>query len=121
MVLDLPEAGLVGWISGLVGSARERAPPYDLAFVRDRREIEIDGARVRLTRLEANVLALLIDRAPAVVSREDLIDAVWRREFVGSNVVDAVVRTLRRKLGPESQRIETVPKAGYRYVTAASP
>lgn len=118
LVLDLPGAGLVGWISSLVGRAPELPPPSDLAFARDRREIEIDGARVRLTRLEANVLALLIDRAPAVVSREDLIDAVWRREFVGSNVVDAVVRTLRRKLGSESQRIETVPKAGYRYVTA---
>lgn len=118
MVLDLPGAGLVGWVSALVGGTPERASPSDLAFARDRREVQIDGACVRLTRLEANVLALLIDRAPAVVSREDLIDAVWRREFVGSNVVDAVVRTLRRKLGPESQRIETVPKAGYRYVTA---
>jgi Transcriptional regulatory protein, C terminal len=119
MVLDLPGAGLVGWIAALVGgSTPERAAPAGLAFAHDRREVEIDGACVRLTRLEANVLAILIDRAPAVVSRENLIDAVWRREFVGSNVVDAVVRTLRRKLGRESQRIETVPKAGYRYVNA---
>ena len=57
-----------------------------------------------------------IDRAPAVVGREALIDAVWQRTFVGSNVVDAVVRTLRQKLGPESGRIQTVPKTGYRFV-----
>ena len=63
-------------------------------------------------------------RAPAVVRREDLIERIWRRAYVGSNVVDTVVRTLRKKLGPRRDYIQTVPKAGYRYVwsgTSAEP
>jgi DNA-binding winged helix-turn-helix (wHTH) protein len=70
--------------------------------------------------LEAQVLAELIDRAPAVARREDLIERIWRRAYVGSNVVDTVVRTLRKKLGSGSDCIQTVPKAGYRYVRSAA-
>jgi hypothetical protein len=114
MIMDLPGAGLVGWISALVGVVP--VAPLPFAFARDRREVTVGGVATRLTKREADVLVMLIDRAPAVVTREALIDEVWRRTFVGSNVVDAVVRTLRRKLGPESGRIETVPKAGYRFV-----
>jgi len=113
MALDLPGAGLIGWISTLVGVSLQIAVD-PLRFVRDRRELLIAGRPVALTHLEAGVLAALNDRAPEIVSREQLIDGVWRRAFVGSNVVDAVIRTLRRKLGPESTRIIAVPKAGYR-------
>jgi DNA-binding response OmpR family regulator len=96
----------------------------DLDFARDRREIVVEGRAVELTPLEAQVLGELIDGAPAVVRREDLIERIWRRAYVGSNVVDTVVRTLRRKLGPKRDRIQTVPKAGYRYLgsgTSAEP
>jgi DNA-binding winged helix-turn-helix (wHTH) protein len=50
------------------------------------------------------------------VRREELIERIWRRAHVGSNVVDTVVRTLRKKLGPKRDCIQTVAKAGYRYV-----
>ena len=75
----------------------------------------IDRQVVELTPLEAQVLAELIDRAPAVVRREELIERVWRRAFVGSNVVDTVIRTLRRKLGSKRDCVQTVAKSGYRY------
>jgi Transcriptional regulatory protein, C terminal len=116
MVMDLPGAGLIGWVSALVGVAPPSPAIGVLTFARDRREVVVNGAPVRLTRLEAEVLAELMDRAPAVVTREDLIATVWRRAFVGSNVVDAVVRTLRQKLGTESRRVTTIPKAGYRFI-----
>ena len=116
MVLELPTSGLIGWVSTLVG-----APPVaatdelSFTFVRDRREITV-GREVRpLTRLEADVLAMLLDHAPAVVAREDLISAIWQRSFVGSNVVETIVSSLRKKLRPCGNRIVTVPKAGYRF------
>jgi DNA-binding winged helix-turn-helix (wHTH) protein len=76
----------------------------------------VQGHPIELTPLEAQVLGELIDRAPAVVRREDMIDRIWRRAHVGSNVVDTVVGTLRKKLGPRRDCIQTIPKAGYRYV-----
>ncbi len=120
MVLELPGNDMVEWVSALVdaGPAR-RSANGELAFARDRREVLLEGRLVELTPLEAQVLARLIDRAPAVVGREEFIEHIWQRTYVGSNVVDTVVRTLRRKLGPQRGRIQTVPKAGYRYVGSA--
>jgi hypothetical protein len=116
MVLDVPGADIVEWICALVDAGPSSMPSTDdLEFARDRREIVIDRQVVELTPLEAQVLAELIDRAPAVVRREELIERVWRRAFVGSNVVDTVIRTLRRKLASKRDRVQTVAKSGYRY------
>jgi DNA-binding response OmpR family regulator len=117
MIFDVPGGDIVEWICASVGtSSNSMSSVDDLHFTRDRREMVIDQQVVELTPLEAQVLAELIDRAPAVVRREELIERVWRRAIVGSNVVDAVVRTLRRKLAAKRDCLQTVAKSGYRYV-----
>jgi Transcriptional regulatory protein, C terminal len=117
MVLEVPGGDMIEWVSALVDAGTHgMAHDNHLDFARDRREIAVGGRAIELTPLEAQVLAELIDRAPAVVRREDLIERIWRRAYVGSNVVDTVVRTLRKKLGPRRDCVQTVPKAGYRYV-----
>ena len=100
MVLEVPGGDMIEWVSALVDAGTHgMAHGDELDFARDRREIVVGGRAIELTPLEAQVLAELIDRAPAVVRREDLIERIWRRAYVGSNVVDTVVRTLRKKLG----------------------
>jgi hypothetical protein len=122
MALEVPGGDMIEWVSALVDAGpRGLAPPDSLDFARDRREIVLEGRAIELTPLEAQVLGELIDRAPAVVRREDLIERIWRRAHVGSNVVDTVVRTLRKKLGPRRACIQTVSKAGYRYVDSGTP
>ena len=55
------------------------------------------------------------------VSRYDLMEAVWGyRNDTASNVVDVVVRSLRRKLGIEASAVETVRGTGYRFRTQSS-
>lgn len=120
MVLELPSTGLIAWVSALVGVDAAPAVAPDFDFARDRREVVVDGKLARLTRLEAEVLEMLIAHSPAVVGREEMIAAIWRRAYVGSNVVDTVIRSLRKKLGSEGQRIGTVPKSGYRLIAARS-
>jgi len=117
MVLEVPGGDIFEWVSALVDAGQRGMAHGDgLDFARDRREIVLEGRTIELTPLEARVLGDLIDRAPAVVRREDLIERIWRRAYVGSNVVDTVVRTLRKKLGPKRECIQTIAKAGYRYV-----
>jgi DNA-binding response OmpR family regulator len=53
-------------------------------------------------------------RQPKVVERSDLLRDVWGYTHVGSNVVDTVVRSIRRKLGEQASMIETVRGRGYR-------
>ena len=121
MVLEVPGGDMIEWVSALVDAGPRGMTLGDtLDFARDRREIVVEGRAIELTPLEAQVLGELIDRAPAVVRREDLIERIWRRAYVGSNVVDTVVRTLRKKLGPRRDCIQTVAKAGYRYVRSGS-
>jgi len=122
MVLDVPGGDMIEWVSALVDAGtRGMADGDALDFARDRREIVVDGHAVELTNLEALVLAELMDRAPAVVRRDDLIARIWRRTYVGSNVVETVVRSLRKKMGSKRECIRTVPKAGYRYIASAEP
>jgi DNA-binding response OmpR family regulator len=67
------------------------------------------------TRLEYGVLQHLSSHPDRVVGRDELLRDVWGQQFGGSNVVDAVVKSLRRKLGAHGGAIATVTGHGYRF------
>jgi DNA-binding response OmpR family regulator len=77
-----------------------------------RKRVRRDGVLLSLGAKEFAVLELLMVRAGQVVSRTDLIEHCWDAQADPvSNVVDAVIAQLRRKLGPPV--ISTVRGAGY--------
>ncbi|WP_410673544.1 response regulator transcription factor [Amycolatopsis sp. cmx-4-68] len=77
-----------------------------------RKRVRRDGVLLSLGAKEFAVLELLVARAGQVVSRTDLIEHCWDEQADPmSNVVDAVVAQLRRKLG--APVISTVRGAGY--------
>ena len=68
-----------------------------------------------LTPLEFGLFRHLREREGRTVARHELLREVWGTPFTGgSNVVDAVVRSLRLKLGPAALVVETVRGSGYR-------
>jgi DNA-binding response OmpR family regulator len=68
-----------------------------------------------LTKLEFGVMEYLQLHAGKAVPRVDLLENVWEQRFDGgSNVVDVVIRSLRKKLGDDASMIETVQGVGYR-------
>jgi two-component system OmpR family response regulator len=79
----------------------------------------------RLTPAEAGLLVALARRPGAVLSRDQLLDAVTRRpDDVVDRVVDVHVANLRRKLGDDPADpwlIETIPQTGYRLIAARDP
>lgn len=79
----------------------------------------------RLTPGETRLLAALARHAGAVLTREQLLEAVARRpDEVYDRVVDVHVANLRRKLGDDAAGpwlIETVPQTGYRLVASRDP
>ncbi len=81
-----------------------------------------DDRRGRLTPGEIGLLLALARRPGAVLTREQLLDAVTRRpDDVYDRVVDVHVANLRRKLGDDAADpwlIETIPQVGYRLVAA---
>ena len=71
-----------------------------------------DGEQVELTPREFAVLEHLARRAPDVVAKQALVDAVWGYDFDGDpNIVEVYVGYLRRKLGRDAVR--TVRNVGY--------
>ena len=122
ILLDMGPGSVDAWLADLVGAeitaeASRAAQVLDV----DGRELVLASGRVNLTSLEFGVMQYLQDHPGKAVSRYDLMEAVWGyRNETASNVVDVVVRSLRRKLGVESSVIETVRGTGYRYRMPAS-
>jgi hypothetical protein len=116
VVLDFGPGSVDGWLARLVGT--ELGADEGTASDEVARELSVRGERVALTPLEYGLFDHLRQREGNAVSRKELLQEVWGTEFTGgSNVVDAVVRSLRRKLGPAASAIETVRGSGYRLAT----
>jgi hypothetical protein len=113
VVLDFGSGSVDGWLARLVAAELGIAEEPELDSVA--REVFVQGERVSLTPLEFGLLDHLREREGRAVARRELLAEVWGTTFVGgSNVVDAVVRSLRRKLGPAAPAVETVRGCGYR-------
>lgn len=113
-VLDFGPASVDGWLTWL--AATELGITEEGLFDAEQRELVLDEERVTLTKLESDVMAYFCEREGKAVSRADLLRDVWGYDFAGgSNVVDVVVRSLRKKLGTRATVIASVHGVGYRY------
>ena len=78
-------------------------------------QMRVRGKEIPLTATEFRLLRLLMERAGRVQTRGQLLSDVWGyAEDIDSRTVDTHIRRLRRKLGSEADRIDTVIGVGYR-------
>jgi two-component system, OmpR family, alkaline phosphatase synthesis response regulator PhoP len=88
------------------------------------RQVRAGRSIVHLSGIEQSLLYLLASRGGRVVSREDILDAIWGTDFIAeSNIVDRHVRSLRIKLQNDYRHprfIATVPGRGYRFIPTFS-
>ena len=74
--------------------------------------VKVDEEIIELTLKEFNILKLLIERYPKVITREILLDEVWGYDYYGdSRIVDAHIKNLRKKI--QLPYIKTVKGVGY--------
>jgi two-component system phosphate regulon response regulator PhoB len=79
--------------------------------------VEVDGAAVKLTRREFELLRYLVTNRNRVLSRDRLLERVWGYDrLIETRSVDVHVGRLRAKLGVAGRQIETVVGLGYRFV-----
>lgn len=113
-MLDFGPSSVDGWLSRLAASELGITPSPG-TWIADH-ELHLGEQVVPLSRLEAELLAYLMSRPGRAVSRVELLNSVWGNSSgVGSNVVDALVRTLRKKVQGTPCQVETVRGVGYRY------
>jgi two-component system OmpR family response regulator len=88
---------------------------HDLVLNEDTHEVYRDSERVVLTRTEFALLSLFMRNPRRVLSKHQIIDAVWADDpSVDPNVVETYVSYLRKKLGTDRpQLIQTIRLVGY--------
>jgi two-component system response regulator RegX3 len=92
----------------------------DVRLDPDRHEVFIRGAPVGLPLKEFELLALLLEHAGRVLTRDTLIDRIWGHDYVGdTKTLDVHVKRLRAKVEPDPSnptRIVTIRGLGFKYV-----
>ncbi len=115
-MLDFGPGSVDGWICNLL--AAELGITEDRLIDTSARELIAGDQRIPLTPLEFSLVSMLEGRSGEPVSRSELLREVWGHGYEGgSNVVDALVRGLRKKCGDSASIIETVRGVGYRLRT----
>lgn len=97
----------------------------DVALDHERHEVVIRGEEVRLPLKEFELLALLLENAGRVLTRDILIDRVWGADYVGdTKTLDVHVKRLRSKVEADPAnptRIITIRGLGYKYEMVRPP
>ena len=82
----------------------------------ERRQLLRDGVEIHLTPKAFDLLALLIARAPAVVTKAEIHEQLWPETFVADATLLGLVKEVRRALGDrETGFIRTVHRVGYAF------
>jgi DNA-binding winged helix-turn-helix (wHTH) protein/TolB-like protein len=86
--------------------------------------LAMDSLLIRLEPRVMDVLVYLATSPGRVVSKEELLDAVWNGTFVEEGVLSQAIHSLRKALGDDARNpryIQTIPKRGYRLVAVVAP
>ncbi len=82
------------------------------------REVTVAGAPIELTYTEFELLVFLMQNAGIALSRDRILDSVWRYDYYGdARTVDTHIKKLRQKLGDCGNYIKTIRGIGYKFDT----
>lgn len=102
----LKQTGRIGKDAMAIGS---------LSVIVAERSLYIEDKLVELTPKEFDLLVFFIKNETIVLSRDQILDAVWNYDYMGDfRTIDTHVKQLRSKLGDCGAYIETVRGTGYR-------
>ncbi len=85
----------------------------------EERQVEVNGAAVKLTALEFRLLSYLIENKGKVISKNELFEKVWGDKFTGDGTLNVHIRRLREaiEINPNSpEYIITVWGDGYKFM-----
>ncbi|WP_327246207.1 response regulator transcription factor [Streptomyces sp. NBC_01320] len=89
-----------------------------------RRQAELDGTALDLTRREFDLLTFLAGRPGVVVPRKELLAEVWQQSYGDDQTIDVHLSWLRRKLGETAARpryLHTLRGVGVKLQPPAAP
>lgn len=79
-------------------------------------QVFVAGQEIMLTHKEYELLSFFMANPGQIFSREQLLNRIWGYDFEGTTrTVDTHIKTLRQKLGNESNHIVTLIRSGYKF------
>ena len=98
------------------GQPEADVTPSLLQVDRLAREVTVGGAPVALTYTEFELLEYLMTNKGLALSRDRILDNVWRYDYDGdARTVDTHIKKLRSKLGEAGEMIKTIRGIGYKF------
>jgi TolB-like protein/tetratricopeptide (TPR) repeat protein len=79
-----------------------------------RRQLLADGQRLPIGRRALEIISVLAEARGEIVTKSEILDAVWPGLTVEENALQVHVVALRKALGPEAGKLETVWGIGYK-------
>ncbi|GAA5316253.1 MAG: response regulator transcription factor [Candidatus Pelagadaptatus aseana] len=118
--LDILEARIQALLRRRCGQAVNVLNFDDLSLHLSRHEICRRGNRVTLNPTQLTIMRLLISRAPNIVTREEIIRAVWGDDEPDGDILRSHIYQLRTLVDKpfEHSYIKTIPKVGFQLVAA---
>ena len=89
----------------------------------ERRELTRSGKRAALERQVFDILLYFLENRHRVVTRDDVLRAVWRGRLVSESTLSSRITAVRQAIGDSGARqrlIRTVTRGGYRFVGAVT-
>ena len=107
-------------VTGLMTGADDYVTSFPPFLLNTRnRTLEKNGVRVKLTQVEYSIVQLFMENAGKALSREEILDAVWGKEYFGEvKIVDVNIRRLRIKIEDDPTNpkfLTTVWGFGYKW------
>ncbi len=106
-------------VGATVGGPVEPIVVGPVAVDIDRHEVSVDGEQQSLPLKEFELLALLMENAGRVLTRDVLIDRIWGSDYVGdTKTLDVHIKRLRGRIEDDPKkpvRIVTIRGLGYKY------
>ena len=79
--------------------------------------VKADNVKLEMPPKEIELLYYLASNPSKVLTRQQLLDNVWKNNFTGdSRTVDVHVKRIREKLGVDARRLETIWGVGYKFL-----
>ena len=101
---------------GVVSAPATISPADGFVIDTAAREVTVNGAKIELTYTEFELLSFLVQNAGVALSRDAILDNVWKYDYYGdARTVDTHVKKLRAKLGASGERIKTIRGIGYKF------
>lgn len=89
----------------------------NLSINLESRVVELCGEELELTKIEYEIIKLLMENSKKIFTKRNLIDSVWQDVYTDENTLNVHISNLRNKLSkldPDTEYIKTVWGIGYK-------